>query len=446
MDIIDIARKAQMRAPVDLVSIFGPLYYRYLNKRSNLKHSNTLDTDSELPDGAPEHVLILVIDALRPDYEPDLEIDFSRAITPGTWTFPSVTSIQTGLYPSDHGSIAHSDSNSDGGLAIPKQYNGELTLPNFMEELGYETYLGSAFINPFLALQGWFQSHRVYGDVDAKQVINDYLSWRNVHDQTYAYLHFGDLHAPIEPPQEYIVKHKVDTSLEGLESLERYSEDFEAAPENWRKQRLRLYAAALDYLEDTIQPLIDNIAKNTLLIVTGDHGEAMWEHHDRDRQFTDSRPKYGVGHGGTPYDMIARVPVALHHPSRTINLSNGGWPVLIDIPRTVCSGLGIEANPFGGLDWFGDIPSDRAAICEATGYGTERKAVYQENQKVIHSETDNTTIGAKIHGLYGEEFGDISQTTQKKLVENLPNHWDDIDSTTETSTTIQNQLEALGYK
>jgi arylsulfatase A-like enzyme len=373
-------------------------------------------------------------------------MNFSRAIAPGTWTFPSVTSIQSGLYPHDHDAIAHTNPNSEDGLAIPKQYDRELTLPNFMEMMGYETYLGSAFINPFLALQGWFQTHHVYGDVDAERVIDDYMVWRKNQNRTYSYLHFGDLHAPIDPPSKYINEHNVDTSLEGLESLEKYSENIEAAPENWREQRLRLYSAALEYLEDTLQQLIADISEDTFLIVTGDHGEAMWEHHDRDRQFSDSRPKYGVGHGGTPYDMIARVPVAVHHPSRSVEFSGGGWPSLIDISNTICSGLGLDDNPFGGFDWFQEIPSDRMAICEATGYGTERKAVYQGNQKMIHSEMDNTTLTASLEDAYGENFETIPKVSQENLMTALPNHWENIDSTAETSTTVQNRLKALGYK
>jgi hypothetical protein len=446
MDVTDIARKVQLTAPTDLVPYFGPLYYRYLNLRADWQHNNKLSINEQCPGDTPDHVLILVIDALRPDYEPDLQLEFSRAITPGTWTFPSVTSIQTGLYPHEHGSIAHNDPDDDDGLAIPKQFKGDLTLPNFMQELGYDTYLGSAFINPFLALQGWFQTHSVYGDASAVQVIGDYHSWRRGRHRTYSYLHFGDLHATIDPPSEYVNKYDIDTSLEGLGSLEKYSEEFERAPDNWREQRLRLYSAALDYLGDVLQDLLNDVRDDTFLIITGDHGEAMWEHPERDRQFGDSRPKYGVGHEGTPYDMIARVPVASHHPNRTVNLSSGGWPSIKDIPQTICSGLGLDDPPFGGVNWFDGIPSDRAAICEATGYGTERKAIYEKDQKIIRSETADITLGATVLEEAGERFETLSPNEKQRLVNQLPEHWDNIDSTTETSTTVENQLEAHGNK
>lgn len=446
MDVTDIARKVQLAAPINLVSYFGPLYYRYLNLRANWQHANRLSISKQHTDNAPDHVLIVVIDALRPDYEPDLQIEFSRAITPGTWTFPSVTSIQTGLYPHEHGSIAHNDPDDDEALAIPKQFNGELTLPNFMERLGYDTYLGAAFINPFLALQGWFQTHSVYGDLNAEEVIEGYRSWRQSRDRTYSYLHFGDLHATIDPPNKYVNRYDINTSLEGIGSLEKYSEEFEKAPDDWREQRLRLYSAALDYLDDVLQDLLNEVRNDTFFIITGDHGEAMWEHHERDRQFADSRPKYAVGHGGTPYDMIARVPVALHHPGRTVSLSSGGWPSTKDIPQTICSGLGINDSPFGGVNWFDGIPSDRAAICEATGYGTERKAIYENDRKVIRSETADITLGATVLEESGERFDTLSANEKQRLVDQLPAHWDDIDSTTKTSTTVENQLEALGYK
>lgn len=445
-DITDIAREAQSKAPVDLVSLVGPLYYRYLNIKANRAHQNNLDMSPEANPEAPNHVLVIVIDALRPDFVPDLPLRFTKAIAPGTWTFPSVTSMQTGLYPHEHGAVAHNDPNDEEALALPKQYDGSLTLPAFLNQAGFETYLGAGFINPFLALQGWFETHRVYGGADAERIITDYQDWRTSRERTYAYLQLSDLHAPIEPPAEYARKNGVDGSLDGLSSLEKYTNDFEEAPSDWREQRLSLYQAALEYIEDTLERIIADLMDDTLLIVVGDHGEAMWEHYELDQQFADSRPKYGVGHGGTPYDMIARVPAAIHHPDRDLDASEGGWLSGRDLPETICSGLGVEDSPFEGMSWFEDIPDDREVLCEATGYGTERKAVYRKNNKIIRSETDDVTLDATVYQGSGEEFDTLSSETIQGLLNSLPDHWDNVDLTTETSAMVERQLTALGYK
>lgn len=322
--------------------------------------------------------------------------------------------MQTGLLPHEHGAVAHTHPDDD-SFAIPKQYEGSRTLPAMLDAAGYDTYLGSAFITPFLAMQGWFQQHCVYGDADAATVIEEYRSWRENRNQTYGYLQLGDLHAPIEPPEEYVRSRNVDTSLDGLATLEQYTDDYETAPDGWRENRLRLYRAALEYVEDALTPLVEEVRENTLLVVTGDHGEAMWEHHDLDRQFADSRPNYCVGHGGTPFDTLARVPARIH-PSRDASLDNGGWPSGRDLPRTICAGLGIDESAFNGANWFTGISEDQATICEGTRYGTERKAIYQRHEKVIRSETDDVTLGATIDET-GETFGVVQRdVTRGRLV------------------------------
>ncbi|MDS0261437.1 sulfatase-like hydrolase/transferase [Haloarcula sp. S1CR25-12] len=424
---------------------FGPLYYRYLSRQADKKHQNEVTASPTAGPDAPDHVVVLVIDALRPDFAPDLlQLDFTRAVAPGTWTFPSVTSMQTGLPPHEHGAVAHTHPD-DESFAIPKQYGGTETLPAVLEAAGYETYLGSAFITPYLALNGWYQSHRVYGDAPAETVLSDYRSWRRNRELSYAYLQLGDLHAPIEPPEEYVRNRDVDTSLEGLAELDKYTEDYSAAPPQWREQRLRLYQAALDYVEDTLESHLSEILDDTLVVVVGDHGEAMWENHELDKQFADSRPNYGVGHGGTPLDEIARVPLAVHHPSRD-GPTFAGLPNGRDIPRTICDGVGITDPTFDGVSWFEGIPSDRSTVCEATRYGTERKAVYQGNEKVIRSQTRDITLGATVKDAGGETFDTLSEETMERLVAQLPDSWDDMDIEGEASAMVQDQLEALGYR
>lgn len=206
-----IAGRVQDLTPFDVSRIFGPIYHRYLSLKANREHEIPEKT-AHVPDiDAPSHVLIVTVDALRPDHVPDLPLEFHRAVAPATWTFPSVTSMQTGLAPHEHGSVAHTHPESD-RFVIPQQYESCKTLPHCLEAAGFDTYLGSAFLMPFLSLRGWFQSHRVYGDVLAETVLKDYSSWRSSRDRTYAYLQLGDLHIPIDPPDRYVSHRGVDTS------------------------------------------------------------------------------------------------------------------------------------------------------------------------------------------------------------------------------------------
>jgi len=81
--------------------ILSPIYYRYheylANKTINRKVGQRFQLDFF------DHIVIVVVDALRPDYVPDLPMEFTNAIAPGTWTFSTVTSLHTGLTPAAHG-------------------------------------------------------------------------------------------------------------------------------------------------------------------------------------------------------------------------------------------------------------------------------------------------------------------------------------------------------
>jgi arylsulfatase A-like enzyme len=420
-------------------------YYRYKSWQANNLHTSPRRRFDRQPD-APDHVLVVVVDAFRPDADLSLPVEFGRAITPGTWTFPAVTSVHSGLYPHEHGAVAHT-TQEDETFVIPNQASPSLTLPEALEGSDYETYAGLAFMTPYLALRGWYETHRVYRDARAERVVRGYEKWRNGRDRSFGYLHLGDLHAPLNPPEAYIERHGVDTSIPDLPNLNRFTADYDGSSEctRFREERLKLYRAALDYVEDVLSDLLAEIGDSTMVLVTGDHGEAHWEHYELDRQFTDSRPNYCVGHGGTPFDVIARVPAGVHTPDDTIS-PHGGPASLIDVPATICREV-LTEQPFAGHEWQTTIPDSRAAICEATRYGTERKAVYQRGWKVIRGEADDVTLYSRPMERAGESFDeDPPQEVRDSLLGSLPDYWTDTEEAGEASQMVQEQLSALGYK
>jgi predicted AlkP superfamily pyrophosphatase or phosphodiesterase len=158
-------------------------YYRYQSWQADRSHEPAEGGEERQADGAPDHVIVVVLDALRPDFEPDLPVEFGRAVTPGTWTFPAVTSLHTGTYPHEHEAVAHTHPDDD-VYVIPEQAAPERTLPEVFESAEFDTYAGLAFMTPFLAVQGWYGSHRVYRDVRAERVLNGYRKWQRGRDNT----------------------------------------------------------------------------------------------------------------------------------------------------------------------------------------------------------------------------------------------------------------------
>ncbi|UPV76301.1 sulfatase-like hydrolase/transferase (plasmid) [Halorussus limi] len=433
-----------------------PLYYWYQSKRADQRHVPPTRTARRRED-APDHVLTVVVDALRPDHVPSVGMPFDTAIAPSTWTFPSVTSMHTGVYPSEHGASAHTRPDAE-EYAMPRQVDDRPTLPAEMEAAGYDTYGGFAFVVPFTALRGWYQTHRLYGNDLAENLFSDYVSWRGGRDRTFGYLHLGDLHQPIRIPDEYLEARDVDTRV--FDEVEMCVE-FDGCESCRRIQRERFaeYRAALDYVEDQLDRLLSVVGDDTLVVVVGDHGEGQGEHYERANRITDSRPNGGsgyrgnVGHGGTPFDVVARVPVGVSDPEDSnadTLLPEGGWPSLVDLAPTILeetvgdSRLTDEAT---GRPWQSEIPADRTAVCEAARFGVERKAAYRGDSKVIRSEADDVTYTARVEQSEpGEEFRTIPVREREELLASLPDNWEDFDVTRSVSPAVERRLEKLGYR
>lgn len=454
---IRLAHTAVDYLPPTVETALSPAYCRYQSWRADRAHARNTrfraPTSAETRSAtAPEHVLVVVVDALRPDHVPNLPLRFNTTVTPGAWTFPAVTSLHTGLYPHEHGAVAHSQESDE--HVLPEQTDATPTLPETLEQAGYDTYSGCSFIVPFLALRGWYNTHRLYRNGRAVRIVGDYLRWRSraERDRTFAYLHLSDLHIPIEPPTEYVERREVDTSLPRLAGPPLYLDDYDDSEDSryYREHRLRLYRAALDYTEDVLDSLLERVAADTLVCVTGDHGESMWEHYEVDRRITDPRESYGYGHGGTPFDMTARVPVALQRSGGEALLPRGGWPSLRDLLVTIANEvLDNTLTSFPGREWQTEIPADRAVLCEGTSHGVERKAVYRGEHKLIRSEADDVTLTFQVNreesGERPCEFPDGETTV---LLAELPDDWSGArtERSTQPDAIVNNRLEALGYR
>lgn len=440
-----MARRAQNYLPERLETLLSPAYCLFNSIQADRAHASPTHVNRTVED-APDHVVLVVVDALRRDFTPDVNADFFDSIAPSTWTFPTMSSVHTGLYPHQHGAMANSLS-SEGDYAIPAQVTDRTLLPHEMEAAGYDTYAGLSFIVPFLATNGWYQKHKLYGDASCEEVFTDHLSWLEGRDRTFSYLHTADLHGPIDPPEAYTADYEIDRSFD-LDFWGPYADSYDDTNEDgirFRTSRLNLYRAALDHVSDRLDEYLARLPDDTAVVITGDHGEGHWEQHDRDRRFADPRGANCTGHGGTPFDVVARTRTAVKLPDGDLT-PRGGWPSLVDVPATIAD-LTFEEQPFGppAVSWLSPIDESRSVICEGVRYGHERKAVYKNGYKLIHSVGDDTTLAATVDA-DGERFEDPpSDAVVEELLGELPDDWGG-DDRAETGRMVSNRLEALGYK
>ncbi|MCP5052198.1 MAG: sulfatase-like hydrolase/transferase [bacterium] len=247
---------------------------------------------------------------------------FEHCYSPVPVTLPSHSSIFTGQYPVGHGV------RDNGAFFLD---SSAVTLAEKMKELqpGYHT---AAIIASFVLLSkfGLNQGFDRYDDslkineminnfdseITADQVYEKFNRWfetrKKEKDNFFAWVHFYDPHVPYAPPDRY--KQQFDDNLEGL------------------------YNAELAFTDHYVGNIISDLEQagmleNTLVIVTGDHGEAFGEHQE-------------YGHALFCYQESIKVPLIFYNP----RLFNGGMRVphrvnLVDIMPTVLQMYGLDIPP-----------------------------------------------------------------------------------------------------
>lgn len=438
IDVLPTSVKQLMAVPYDLLQT---------TRADRTFRQKTIKT-REPGDEAPAHVVVVVVDALRGDavdheYSPYLATleGTTEAIAPSPWTFPSVTSMVTGLYPHEHGSLRPSKPNAE-GLQLPPKLPGSVeTLSEVFAGAGYDTYGGFGHQTPFVALSGRFETHALFHNLTAaaSDVFAAYSDWLSGRNRTFAFLHLADPHIPVNAPEEYRKKHGVDDGISGLERW-RYSDIVEgtAAVERYRQHRKRLYRATVDYVDDQVSSLAQKLPGDSVMIVTSDHGEAFWEHVALDMDRFDGTGT--VGHGGTPYEGVARVPLLSEDLDLRCEDDCDRFVSLVDLVPTLLDVVGLsDALETTGQSLLGPGSNEVIPLIEGTMAGYEKKAVYSNGWKLIASEHASAEFV-----LPDEKLANIPDAEKDRMEAELPG-WERQEESTQISGLVENRLRDLGY-
>ena len=338
-------------------------------------------TSGELVPTGPD-VLLVTIDTLRADrvgaYGDPLastpELDglaargtlFREAIAAAPLTLPSHASLLTGLYPAGHGL------RDNGGFHLGADVP---TLAGRLEGAGYRN---GAFVSAYVLDEAWgldrgferyhapFHPQEVaeahaFGELEVAgaDTVNAALAFLRVDDPrpTFCWVHLYDPHTPwAEHP-------------------------------GWEGDPYRGEVAFSDLL---LGRLLDGVDDDTLVVVTSDHGESLWEHGEREHGLLVTRaatrvpliirPPGGLDGAEQP-EPRAGSAAALQRPAGLdVDLVLDPVP---DAPRaarvvdTAVSGVDVPATiaAYAGLEPWGDGVSLRPAI---EGQALERGPVYTE--------------------------------------------------------------------
>jgi choline-sulfatase len=204
---------------------------------------------------------------------------FRQALTVAPLTLPAHTSLMTGLFPASHGVR----DNADQPLAA--KYT---TLAELLQARGFATgaFVGSSVLHSSRGLAQGFATYGnlpVGGQFDGEQrsgdrVVDEAIRWLGgVKDQPFfLWVHLYDAHLPYEPPEPF------------------------------RSRTADPYIGELLFVDAQIGRLrerLDQLGRTagTILVVAGDHGEALGEHGEK-------------AHGELLYDSVLHVPLIVRAP------------------------------------------------------------------------------------------------------------------------------------
>ena len=283
------------------------------------------------PDTAPRRdVFLITIDTLRADHvhcygydrvqTPSLDqlakqgIRFTQAFTPSPITNSSHASILTGLLPSSHGV-------SDFGVPLAASH---LTLAEALKKRGYRTaaFIGAVILDSKALAPGFDRGFEFYDNFPPQsetksrwgrlerrgmEVVQHAETWLTARPAGphFVWVHLYDPHDPYEPPPPY-------------------SETYKDRP----------YDGEIAYADSALGHFLAYLKKQgwyegALIVVVGDHGEGLGEHHEDT-------------HGIFLYDSTTHVPLLVKLPdAREAGRTVEAQVRTTDIMPTILNLLGI---------------------------------------------------------------------------------------------------------
>ena len=357
------------------------------------------------------NVILLVIDSLRNSHlssqgyfretTPFLDSLKSQftAISASSWTYPSVASILTGLYPHNHNAIMTGKVKDMRKLENLQALRSDvITLPEMLFLLGYEIYFGTAINVAYYPIRTRVIPKEYNPLARADILLNDLMKWiaNEKRKPFFAYVHLADLHIPLNPPDGFRdffgeVKNLPKITAWDFMTAEQQKADTERFQE-YKENRQLLYDNILRYVDDAIERFYNSLkdmglADSTILIVTADHGEEFWDHAElQARSFYHDRGFCGVTHGHACFRELIEVPLLISGP--VPEKKGTGFVSAVDIVPTVADLLGISHKiRFDGQNIF-EIEGERLLLSEACRSGYEKKALIMGRYKLIYSKDD----------------------------------------------------------
>jgi arylsulfatase A-like enzyme len=425
------------------------------------------------PPPPPPDVVLVVVDTLRADHlstyghsrstSPALDalaaesMVYERALAHAGWTLPSMASILTGRYPSEH----QATRDPHDVLRFNRLDEQLPTLASLLAQRGYRTaaWVNNTYMAPEFSLDKGFEVYDyegsgAWGGRDGYATVAAALEWLASSDQpAFAFIHIMEPHYPYLPP-EHLRRRFTGPGEPPVELMffsptelatnARWTKRFSEEQEAWIA---RLYDEEVLAADEAIGQLAAGLRTQgrwdrTVLAVTADHGEELWDHG-------------AFEHGHALYGELIRVPLLLRAPG----LASGREARLVqhaDLFQTLLALGGVPAPAEAHGHDLRQLPvEERPVLSEDCLYGPPRIALTQGELRLIVNldskvanvfELDAGSQGdvrvedqARAEQLALPMAGQIRQLRGDLLPRDLP------ERTAPLTTEAMEQLRSLGY-
>lgn len=330
-------------------------------------------------------------------------MECTQALSTSTWCVPGTVSLLTGLTPSHHGvtnkvRFAQGRPETQKPLQLATSIK---TLPELLKQRGYAVgaFTGQQTVDTFSNL-GQRMHLETTGEklCTFQKTVPAALAWmRTQHRQGkpwFALVHGYNPHGAVEPPEGYkdlytrgyrgayqggsrdYLKVRDQAWLAKQQAGQFMVEGLTTADQAFFRGR---YDERLHQADEQVRRLLTQarqagLLDNTLVVITSDHGEEMFDHG-------------AIGHGHTLYQELLHVPLLLHFPKQqhvgriTSRVSN------LDAIPTMLDALGVPL-PAGldGQSLMGALPGPR--VYQRKLAGPKASSSSRATERGLFPETD----------------------------------------------------------
>lgn len=273
------------------------------------------------------NIILIIVDTFRADHldcygysrqtAPNLNdlarnnLLFTNAISQAPWTTPSIGSIITSKYPSELGFL----------YAAPVVIkNRNLTLAEILKEKLYKTrgIISHDFLSHSLGFSQGFDEYdeenvRGHGHISSPSITAKAVETINKfkNDKFFLFLHYFDPHFDFILHKEYNYKPDYQGPIRSGQTITLLRNNAPHLQKDDIEYIQSLYDSEISFTDQYIGLVLDELSKlqiddNTMVIVTGDHGEEFCERGD-----------HWIGHTKTLYQELIHVPLIIKLPGKS---------------------------------------------------------------------------------------------------------------------------------